>query len=200
MVWTVNGSRFTQDKKGLLVSTMDKLTEQRNEYKAMMKSDPENKSTWDAMQHAAKSLVASLYGICGDSSSVCITHEIASAITFTSRQTLFELRDICEEYGHTCGYGHTDSVFVDVNSPEEGQELIVKINERMHPIITEFEKWCDAFFIKAKNRYACRVSWTEGKHHEPQIYLKGLESIQARMPTVMKDAHENDASWYAKGE
>ena len=71
---------------------------------------------------------------------------------------------------------------------EEGQELIVKINERMHPIITEFEKWCDAFFIKAKNRYACRVSWTDGKHHEPQIYLKGLELIQARMPTVMKDA------------
>ena len=183
-----NGSCFTQDKKGLLVRTMDKLTNQRNEYKAKMKSDPENKSTWDAMQHAMKSLVASLYGICGDSKFGMYHPEIASAITFTSRQTLFELRDICEEYGHTCRYGHTDSVFVDVNSPEEGQELIVKINERMHPIITEFEKWCESFFIKAKNRYACRVSWTDGKHHEPQIYLKGLELIQARMPTVMKDA------------
>ena len=183
-----NGSCFTQDKKGLLVRTMDKLTKARNEYKAKMKSDPQNKSTWDAMQHAMKSLVASLYGICGDSKFGMYHPEIAAAITYTSRQTLFELRDICEEYGHKCRYGHTDSVFVDVHSPEAGQELIVKINERMHPIETEFEKWCDAFFIKAKNRYACRVSWTDGKYHQPQTYLKGLELIQARMPTVMKNA------------
>ena len=183
-----NGSCFTQGKKGLLVRTMDKLTEQRNEYKALMKSDPENKSTWDAMQHAMKSLVASLYGICGDSKFGMYHPEIAAAITYTSRQTLFELRDICEEYGHTCRYGHTDSVFVDIDTPEIGEALIVKINERMFPIITEFEKWCSAFFIKAKNRYACRVSWTDGAYHEPQTYLKGLELIQARMPMVMKDA------------
>ena len=183
-----NGSCFTQGKKGSLVRTMDKLTEQRNEYKAKMKSDPENKATWDAMQHAMKSLVASLYGICGDSKYGMYHPEIASAITFTSRQTLFELRDLCEEYGHKCRYGHTDSVFVDVETPEAGVAVLEKINERMFPIITEFEKWCSAFFIKAKNRYACKVSWTEGAYHEPQTYLKGLELIQARMPTVMKTA------------
>jgi DNA polymerase elongation subunit (family B) len=183
-----NGSCFTQESKGLLVRTMDKLTEARNEYKVLMKTDPENKSTWDAMQHAMKSLVASLYGICGDSKFGMYHPEIASAITYTSRQTLFQLRDICEEYGHTCRYGHTDSVFVDIDAPEIGEALIVKINERMFPIVTEFEKWCSSFFIKAKNRYACRVSWTDGSSHEPQTYLKGLELIQARMPMVMKDA------------
>lgn len=195
-----NGSCFTQDKKGLLVRTMDKLTEKRNEYKAMMKSDPDNKTTWDAMQHAMKSLVASLYGICGDSKFGMYHPEIASAITYTSRQTLFELRDICEEYGHKCRYGHTDSVFVDVESPEVGQELIVKINERMHPIETEFEKWCSAFFIKAKNRYACRVSWTDGHRHESQTYLKGLELIQARMPKVMKDAMQVTLDCMLRGD
>ena len=195
-----NGSCFTQDKKGLLVRTMDKLTDKRNEYKAMMKSDPKNKSTWDAMQHAMKSLVASLYGICGDSKYGMYHPEIAAAITFTSRQTLFELRDICEEYGHTCRYGHTDSVFVDVETPEVGQELIVKINERMHPIETEFEKWCDAFFIKAKNRYACRVSWTDGQKHDPQTYIKGLELIQARMPSVMKNAMKMTLDGMLKGD
>jgi len=183
-----NGSRFTKEKKGLLVRTMDKLTDQRNEYKAMMKSDPENKATWDAMQHAMKSLVASLYGICGDAKFGMYHPEIAAAITFTSRQTLFQLRDISEEYGHKCRYGHTDSVFVDLASPEEGIALIEKVNQRMAPIETEFEKWCSAFFIRAKNRYACRVTWTDGQHHEPQTYLKGLELIQARMPAVMKKA------------
>ena len=183
-----NGSCFTQEKKGLLVRTMDKLTEARNEYKAKMKSDPENKSTWDAMQHAMKSLVASLYGICGDSKFGMYHPEIAAAITYTSRQTLFELRDICEEYGHKCRYGHTDSVFIDLPSPEEGMVLVDKVNERMSPIITEFEKWCSAFFIKAKNRYACKVTWTEGHYHDAQTYVKGLELIQSRMPAVMKKA------------
>ena len=109
-----NGSYFTQDKKGLLVRTMDKLTNQ-TEYKAKMKSDPENKSTWDAMQHAMKSLVASLYGICGDSKFGMYHPEINCHYIHKS-PNLFGLRDICEEYGHTCRYGHTDSVFVDVNS------------------------------------------------------------------------------------
>ena len=183
-----NGSCFTQEKKGLLVRTMDKLTEARNEYKSKMKTDPENKATWDAMQHAMKSLVASLYGICGDSKFGMYHPEIAAAITYTSRQTLFELRDLSEEYGHKCRYGHTDSVFIELGSPEEGMALIEKVNERMSPIITEFEKWCSAFFIKAKNRYACKVTWTDGSYHEAQTYVKGLELIQSRMPAVMKNA------------
>ncbi len=128
-----NGTKFRQDQKGLLVRTMDHLTDLRNRYKGLMKTDPENHKTWDAMQHAMKSLVASLYGICGDSRYGLYHPDIAAAITFTSRQTLFRLRDLCEELGHTCRYGHTDSVFVDIESPEIGVELMKVVNERMDP-------------------------------------------------------------------
>lgn len=183
-----NGACFRQDRKGLLVRTMDNLTELRNRYKGLMKTDPENRSTWDAMQNAMKHLVASLYGICGDSRYGLYHPQVAAAITFTSRQTLFKLRDVCEELGHTCRYGHTDSVFVDIESPEVGVALMVEVNRRMAPIITEFEKWCESFFISAKNRYAARVTWTDGAFHDPQTYVKGIELIQARMPTVMKNA------------
>ena len=42
--------------------------------------------------------------------------------------------------------------------------------------------------LKRKNRYAGKVTWTDGKYHEPEYYYKGLELKQARMPKAMKEA------------
>ena len=53
-------------------------------------------------------------------------------------------------------------------------------------IETEFEKWCESMILKAKNRYAGKVTWTDGEYHEPEYYYKGLELKQARMPKAMK--------------
>ena len=185
-----NGSKFSQDKRGLLGRVMDKLTVKRNEYKTLMKqatTDAE-KRKWDAMQFATKSMVASLYGVSGDSKYGMYHPDIAAAITYTSRQTLFRLRDECNERGYPVRYGHTDSIFCEVPSPEEGLELVAKINETMAPIETEFEKWCESMILKAKNRYAGKVTWTDGDYHEPEYYYKGLELKQARMPKAMKQA------------
>ena len=195
-----NGTRFSKENKGLLVRTMDRLTDLRNEYKAKMKSDPDNKHRWDAMQHATKTLVASLYGVCGDSRYGLYHPEIAAAITFTSRQTLFLLRDLCEARGHKVRYGHTDSVMVDVATPDAGVQLCADLNEDMAPIVVEFEKWCDSFFINAKNRYAARVLWTDGAFHDPQTYVKGIELIQARMPPVMKKSMKTTLDAILEGE
>jgi DNA polymerase elongation subunit (family B) len=186
-----NGTKFSLDQKGLLVRSMDRLTQLRNEYKRKMKTkgqSPHIVAKWDAMQHAMKSLVASLYGICGDAKYGLYHPKVAAAITFTSRETLGQLRDYAEEAGHTCRYGHTDSIFIDVASAEEGEALNRHLNTLMAPIEVEFEKWCDSFLIIAKNRYACKVSWTDGEHHDPKTYVKGIELIQARMPNAMKKA------------
>jgi len=185
-----NGTKFLQDRAGLLGRTMDKLTVKRNEYKALMKqatTDAE-KRKWDAMQFATKSMVASLYGVSGDSKYGMYHPDIASAITYTSRQTLFRLRDECNERGYPVKYGHTDSIFCEVPTPEEGMKLVAEINKSMHPIETEFEKWCATMILKRKNRYAGKVTWTDGQYHEPQYYYKGLELKQARMPKAMKQA------------
>ena len=122
-------------------------------------------------------MIASLYGIAGDSKYGMYHPDIAAAITYTSRQTLFRLRDECNERGYPVKYGHTDSIFCVVPSPEEGLELIAEINEAMSPIETEFEKWCDSMILKAKNRYAGKVTWTDGEYHESEYYYKGLESL-----------------------
>ncbi len=185
-----NGVKFRQGERGLLGRTMDKLTVKRNEYKALMKqaTTAAEKRKWDAMQFATKSMVASLYGVSGDSKYGMYHPDIASAITYTSRQTLFRLRDECNERGYPVRYGHTDSIFCEVPSPEEGMELVAKINKAMHPIETEFEKWCATMILKRKNRYAGKVTWTDGQYHDPQYYYKGLELKQARMPKAMKQA------------
>jgi DNA polymerase elongation subunit (family B) len=188
-----NGIAFTQDKDGLLGRTMDRLTVKRDEYKALMQEarssgDKVAYSKWDGAQFATKSMIASLYGIAGDSKYGMYHPDIAAAITYTSRQTLFRLRDECNERGYPVKYGHTDSIFCAVPSPEEGLELVAEINKVMTPIETEFEKWCDSMILKAKNRYAGKVTWTDGEYHEPEYYYKGLELKQARMPKAMKSA------------
>ena len=181
---------FDKSEKGLLCRMMDLLTDLRNQYKAEMKkaTSKEDRKKWDSAQYATKSLVASLYGVCGDSRFGMYHPEVASAITRESRNTLFTLRDECEALGMKCIYGHTDSVFVHCETPEEGVEKLKIINANMAPIETEFEKWCESMLLKAKNRYAGKVVWTDGQYHEPDYYVKGIEVIQARMPQAMKES------------
>ena len=182
-----NGVRFRQDEKGLLVRQMDLMTKLRNQYKDLMWQDPDNKAKWDTMQFACKSLVASMYGVCGDSRYGMYHPQIAGAITYTSRQTLNRLKTLAENAGFKVLYGHTDSVFCSIGSPTRGQELMRSINAEMHPIEVEFERWCESMVLMAKNRYAGRVSWTDGEFHEPKTYIKGIEMKQSRMPPIMKD-------------
>jgi DNA polymerase-2 len=140
------------------------------------------------MQFAAKTLVASMYGVAGDAKYGLYHPDIAAAITYTSRQTLGELMVEAQRVGFNIIYGHTDSVFCSIPSPEKGMELLPLINERMSPFIVEFEKWCPRLIMVAKNRYIGLVTWSEGKGHEPQTYVKGIEMKQSRMPSVMKEA------------
>ena len=184
-----NGISFSQDNKGLLGRTMDYLTTKRNEYKQKLKEakDKDEKRKWDSMQFATKSLVASLYGVSGDSRYGLYNPKIAAAITFTSRQTLFKLRDECKVRGHDVIYGHTDSIFCLVESAEQGVELNKELNKAMSPIIVEFEKFAESIMLKAKNRYAGKITWADGEYlSEPDYYVKGIEVIQARMPPAMK--------------
>tara|TARA_R110000751_G_scaffold34966_1_gene86373 strand:- start:251 stop:2539 length:2289 start_codon:yes stop_codon:yes gene_type:complete len=184
-----NGICFDQDKTGLLGRTMDYLTIKRDEYKQKLKgaTTKGDKNRWDAMQFATKSLIASLYGVSGDSRYGLYNPNIAAAITYTSRQTLFKLRDECVKRGHEVIYGHTDSIFCSVDSPEKGIVLNAELNKSMAPIVVEFEKFSESIILKAKNRYAGKITWGDGEYlSEPDYYIKGIEVIQARMPSAMK--------------
>lgn len=183
-----NGSKFNQEGRGLLGRQMDKMTALRNHYKALMKQSTtdEERRRYDALQYATKSLVASMYGCAGDSKYALYHPEIASAITYTSRQTLYRLRDECDKRGYPVIYGHTDSIFCVIPTPETGVEVVNEINQVMHPIETEFERFAKTMLISAKNRYAGMVNWVDGEYVEPQLYVKGMEIKQSRMPPIMR--------------
>jgi DNA polymerase elongation subunit (family B) len=195
-----NGTKFRTDTKGVLIRQMDYMTKMRNEFKALMKSDPENIKKWDTMQFAAKTLVASMYGVAGDAKYGMYHPEIAAAITYTSRSTLHELMDEAEAEGFNVLYGHTDSVFCVIPTPERGLEVIDRINARMAPIEVEFEKWCSRIILVAKNRYTGMTAWTDGSYHDPTLYVKGIELKQSRMPPVMKEAMTNTITGILNGD
>ena len=184
-----NGVCFSQGKPSLLLRQMNKMTTLRQEYKEQLKlaKTDEERNRYDALQFATKSLVASLYGAAGDSKYGLYHPKVAAAITYTSRMTLKRLRTECENRGHEVLYSHTDSAFVVVPNPETGLLLTAELNEAMSPIVCEFEKWCSAMLLKAKNRYAGLVEWTDGRHHDVELYVKGIELKQAKMFPLVKN-------------
>lgn len=185
-----NRTCFSQDKQGLLGRQMDNMTKLRDEYKALLKDakTDEERVRFDALQYATKSLVASMYGCAGDAKYGLYHPEIASAITHASRETLLKLKTVAESHGFPVVYGHTDSVMCEIPSVESGLDELDSINEQMSPIIVQFEKWSSTFLLMGKNRYCGLVEWTDGEHHEPKRYVKGIELKQSRMPTIMKES------------
>ena len=197
-----NGVSFQQGEQGLLGRQMTRMTDLRNEYKGrkMLAKTHEEREMYESLQYATKSLVASMYGVAGDSKCGFYHPSVASSITFTARRTLGKLRGECEKEGFSVIYGHTDSIFVDVDSPLKGQVLNDRLNSVMAPIEVEFEKFCDSMLISAKNRYAGLVSWTEGKSHDPKMFVKGIELKQSRLPDLLKTTMKTVLLSILKGE
>ena len=199
-----NGTCFlpSNGKTGMLVRQMDNMTVLRNQFKEARRNAEtgEERQRWDTMQYACKSLVASMYGVAGDSKYGLYHPEIAAAITHTSRQTLNKLKEEAEKQGLEVFYGHTDSVFVTMSSPEEGEEALREINDEMRPIEVQFEKWCERMLLIAKNRYAANVVWSDGVGHKDTLYIKGIEMKQSRMPVIMKDCMKDVIGGILSGE
>tara|TARA_R100000458_G_C8274455_1_gene249415 strand:+ start:908 stop:3127 length:2220 start_codon:yes stop_codon:yes gene_type:complete len=197
-----NGIRFQQGKQGLLGRQMTRMTELRNKYKALKTEaeTEEEEDMYESLQYATKSLVASMYGVAGDSKCGFYHPSVAASITFTARRTLGKLRDECEREGFRVIYGHTDSVFVECQTPLTGKALNEVLNRRMSPIEVEFEKFCDRMIISAKNRYAGLVTWTEGTSHKPKLFVKGIELKQSRLPDLLKTTMKTVLLSILKGE
>jgi DNA polymerase elongation subunit (family B) len=76
----------------------------------------------------------------------------------------------------------------EIPSVDAGLQKLDSINDEMSPIIVQFEKWSETFVLMGKNRYCGLVTWTDGEHHDPKRYVKGIELKQSRMPTIMKES------------
>ena len=110
-------------------------------------------------------------------------------------------------------YGHTDSIYVQIDSVKKAQTAIKKIEESVrehfpnimgldnHPVVLEFEKYFSALGVGlTKNRNAGLVSWEDGDWlDEPKFTMTGFtakrvsETILAKevQTTVLKMWVEN---------
>ena len=87
-------------------------------------------------------------------------------------------------------YGHTDSIYVQIDSVEKAQEAIEHINNEVrkkfpnvlgleeHPVVLEFEKFYSSLGVgNTKNRNAGLVSWLDGVWlDEPKFAMTGFSA------------------------
>ena len=81
-------------------------------------------------------------------------------------------------------YGHTDSLYVGVDSPEHAMEIVDILNEKVrehfpnvfnldnHPVTLEFEKFYRTLGVgSVKNRNAGMISWVDGKYLDEEKFV-----------------------------
>ena len=81
-------------------------------------------------------------------------------------------------------YGHTDSIYVQIDSIEKAKEVVKEVNEHVqkifpnvfgleqHPVDLEFEKYYSTLGVgTVKNRNAGLISWEDGRFLDKQKFI-----------------------------
>ena len=98
-------------------------------------------------------------------------------------------------------YGHTDSIYVQIDSVEKAQESIKIIEEsvrehfpnvmnlKQHPVVLEFEKYYSALGVgTTKNRNAGMITWEDGEWlDEPKFTMTGFTAKRVSVTQLEKD-------------
>jgi hypothetical protein len=113
------------------------------------------------------------------------------------------VRFILRTHGDTMKvvYGHTDSIYVQIESIEKAESAIKEIedsvrehfpnvlNLEQHPVVLEFEKYYSALGVgTTKNRNAGLVSWEDGVWlDEPKFTMTGFTAKRVSETKLAKD-------------
>jgi len=98
-------------------------------------------------------------------------------------------------------YGHTDSLYVGVDSPEHAMEIVEVLNEKVrkyfpnvfdleeHPVTLEFEKFFRTLGVgSVKNRNAGMISWVDGNYlDEEKFVMTGFTAKRMSETPLSKD-------------
>ena len=111
-------------------------------------------------------------------------------------------------------YGHTDSIYVQIDSVEEAQESIKKIEAKVrehfpnvmgldnHPVVLEFEKYYSALGVgTTKNRNAGLVSWEDGEWLEkPKFSMTGFTAKRVSETKLAKKVQTRTLKMWVEGK
>jgi len=98
-------------------------------------------------------------------------------------------------------YGHTDSIYVQIESVEKAQETIKVIESEVrkkfpnvlgleqHPVVLEFEKYYSALGVgTTKNRNAGMITWKDGYYlDEPEFTMTGFTAKRVSETQLAKE-------------
>ena len=111
-------------------------------------------------------------------------------------------------------YGHTDSIYVQIDSVEKAQKSIKEIEAKVrehfpnvmgldnHPVVLEFEKYYSALGVgTTKNRNAGLVSWEDGEWLEkPKFNMTGFTAKRVSETKLAKEVQTNTLKMWVEGK
>lgn len=110
-------------------------------------------------------------------------------------------------------YGHTDSIYVTIDSIEKGKKIVSKLNEEIrkifpnvmglkeHPVTLEFEKYYHSLGVGAtKNRNAGLITWKDGKDlKEMEFTMTGFTAKRVSETKLAKEVQINTLKMWIEG-
>tara|TARA_R100001463_G_scaffold48814_1_gene98227 strand:+ start:232 stop:1134 length:903 start_codon:yes stop_codon:yes gene_type:complete len=111
-------------------------------------------------------------------------------------------------------YGHTDSIYVKIDSIEESKKTLSILNEHVresfpnvlgldeHPVVLEFEKYFHSLGVGVtKNRNAGLITWKDGKDlEEMEFTMTGFTAKRVSETKLAKDVQINTLKMWAEGK
>jgi len=111
-------------------------------------------------------------------------------------------------------YGHTDSIYVQIDSVETAQKAIKEIEASVrehfpnvmgleeHPVVLEFEKYFSALGVgTTKNRNAGLVSWEDGEWlKEPKFTMTGFTAKRVSETKLAKEVQTNTLKMWVENK
>lgn len=206
-----NGVSFVSSPQGLTASLLNDIQDKREYYKKERNKYQEKSTEWnkyDNQQRTTKFLKNSFYGWMGYAGSRIYDIDIASSITWLSREALKHSIEHIKEYypSFEIIYGHTDSVFIHVpwddidynKLLEIAKDIESSINKSMHELDEkynlipgkfkiELEKCMESFLLVGNNRYAGMYPMDDKKGYK----IQGFESKKKLTTTIMKTLQED---------
>lgn len=196
---------YSKDELGLLPKCILELKTLRDSYKKNMKASEtkEEYNKWNANQLAVKRLSASFYGVLALQGFGWGDIDLAASITASARHATRSAAKKAKELGFEICYGHTDSIYVKIESVDKAKEICSIINEYIqtevypndmgledHPVVLEFEKHYRSLGVGTKmNRNAGFIQWKEGLGYlsEHEFFATGFVMKRRKESNLAKE-------------
>jgi len=175
---------------------------------------------------ADKFIITSFYGVNGFAGFRLYDPDCANAITAVGRQFIEGLVPYLGKRGFPVEYGDTDSVFVKLNTVNDGDTVSKLISEFLTEklrsmgvnegaIQVKFEKffeWCifkqreirKGVYEPVKKKYVAHMTWTEGLggKMEPTdyMYIRGFETRRSDSSPILKDTMKQFFNYMQKNQ